>query len=1021
MMLAASHDATLFSEMRWRAIGPFRGGRTQAASGVAGHPNLFYMGVSGGGVWKTTDSGRTWQPLFDDQPTGTIGAIAVAPSDANVIYVGASDGLYQSTDAGKNWSYKGLRDGRQIPQIVVDPRNASRLFVAVLGHPYGPNPERGIYRSTDGGQTFERVLYQDENTGGNGVALDPSNPDVVYAALWEVREAPWENARFGGSNGGIFKSTDGGSTWRPLTNGLPPGVTQANLAIAPGNSSRIYATVSAARAAFFYRSDDAGESWVRATNDYRPSAFIGGEDLPAPAVDPKNPDIVYSAGVAAYRSTDGAKTWTAIRGAPGGDNYRRIWINPMQSEIFLLAGDQGAAITVNGGETWSSWYNQPTAQLFHVDTDNDFPYRVCSGQMQSGSVCVSSRGNQGQVTIPEWTTAGVDADGYAVPDPRDPNLVFGGKVTRYDRRTGQVAHVAPSPANPADYRAGRTAPLAFSAADPHMLFFGANTLWRTSDGGGNWTPISPDLTRKTWDLPASIGKYRAGETAKPAQRAVIHTIAPSPLNIGRIWVGTDDGLIQTTADGGLHWQNVTPPQVAMWAEVAAIDAGHFDALTAYAAIDTTRIDERRPHIFCTRDGGKTWTRIVNGIPEIASVYTVREDPRKKGLLFAGTDRGVYVSFDDGANWQSLRLNMPATPVRDLGIKNGDLIAATFGRGFWILDDVAPLRQFSDTVTASPAYLFKPEPAYRVRGNRTIGTPQPPDEPAGQNPPDGAILDYYLASPAFGVMTLEIFDRTGALVRRYSSTDVVEPDEARRPFPDSWLRPPHPLSNQPGLHRFVWDLHYTPLGGSGAPSYTAQAVYHDTAMSMRSIWAAPGRYTVKLTVNGETYTQPLTVKADPRVKLPPGAMQQQFTLAKQLYDDAAAAQAALDRLDALRRKVWRLMDQAKNNPAVAEAMLTFDRKAAGVEGGAPSVIGPGGGSRAIVPVNSPSLSNAIEELAGLIDLLEQSDTVTTQLMSAASARRLDMAKAMAHWTALTGSGLAGLNTVLQLANLPTVAP
>ena len=673
LAFAASYDSNLFSEMRWRSIGPLRGGRTRSAAGVPSQPNVLYIGVCNGGVWKSNDYGRTWNPIFDEQPTGSIGSVAVAPSNPNVIYVGSGeglqrpdlstgDGIYKSTDAGKTWTHLGLRDGQQIPQIAIDPRNPDRLFVAVLGHPYGPNPERGVYRSTDGGRTFEKVLGKDDNTGANDVKIDPSNPDIVYAALWEARQGPWENAAWSGPGGGLFKSTDGGNTWHPLTQGMPSGAdgfVQANLAISPADPRRLYASVAIGRSSGIYRSDDAGEHWVRTTTDPRPAQRIGGGDVSVPLPDPKNPDVVYVASVVTWKSTDAGKTWTGIRGAPGGDDYQGGWINPNDPKIILLVSDQGSIVTVNGGETWSSWYNQPTAQMYHANTDNAFPYRVCSGQQESGSACVESRGNDGEITFREWHPVGAEEYGYAVPDPLNPDLVFGGKLTRYDRRTGQVANVAPKPIRTADFRTVRTAPVVFSQADPHVLFFAANTLWKTRDGGQSWQQVSPDLTRKTWEQPASIGKYSGEESAKPAQRGVIYAVAPSPLDINRIWAGTDDGLIQTTADGGLHWKNVTPPEIGPWMKVSIMDAGHFDALTAYAAVNTLRLDDLRPHIFRTHDGGKTWTEIVKGLPVDAPVDAVREDPKKKGLLFASTERAVYVSFDDGADWQSLRLNMPA--------------------------------------------------------------------------------------------------------------------------------------------------------------------------------------------------------------------------------------------------------------------------------------------------------------------------------------------------------------------------
>ncbi|MCU1382400.1 MAG: hypothetical protein JWL71_1097, partial [Acidobacteria bacterium] len=772
--IAQTYPADAFAgALRWRSIGPFRGGRTKAITGVPREPNVFYMAPVNGGVWKTTDFGRTWNPIFDDQPTGSVGSIAVAPSDPNVIYVGSGeglarpdlsvgDGLYKSTDAGHSWTHLGLRDGQQIPYIIVDPRDANRLFVAVLGHPYGPNEERGVYRSTDGGASFQKVLSKDENTGASDLEFDPTNPDIVYACLWEQRQGPWENGAWAGTTGGIFKSTDGGGTWRQLTRGLPAdGIVQADIAVAPGDGSRIYATVANPQTVRIYRSDDAGENWTVITTDTRPAGRIGGGDLPVPAVDPKNADTVIIASTVSYRSTDGGKTWAALRGAPGGDDYQRPWISPGNSNIIAMASDQGAIISVNGGETWSSWYNQPTSQMYHVNADNAFPYRVCGGQQESGSACVASRGNDGMITFREWHPVGVEEYGYAVPDPLNADIIYGGKVTRYNRKTGQVQNIAPTPLRPADFRTLRTAPVAFSPADPHVMYFASNTLWKTATGGRSWQQISQDLTRKTWDAPATIGKYRSAETAAPTQRGVIYTVAPSPLDINRIWIGTDDGLVQTTADGGGSWHDVTPPDLKPFMKVSIVDAGHFDAQTAYAAVNTLRLDDMRPHIYRTHDAGTTWTAIVNGIPDGAPVNAVREDPVRKGLLFAGTEREVYVSLDDGEHWQSLRLNMPATSIRDVIVKGDDLIAGTHGRGIWILDDITPLRQLDHSpVSTLNAQLFKPQTAYRVRQNTNTDTPIPPDEAAGKNPPDGAIINYSLKADASGPMTLEILDAAG---------------------------------------------------------------------------------------------------------------------------------------------------------------------------------------------------------------------------------------------------------------------
>ena len=1004
---AGQAGPSLFAEMKWRAIGPHRGGRTKAVAGVPAQPFTFYIGVCNGGVWKTTDAGRTWAPIFDDQPTGSIGWVAVAPSKPDVIYVGSGEGLprpdlstgngvYKSTDAGKTWTHLGLRDGQQIPKIAVDPRDPDRLFVAVLGHPYGPNGERGIFRSRDGGRSFEKVLHVDENTGGKDVDIDPSNPDIVYATMWEQRQGPWENAAWSGTNGGIFKSIDGGTSWRRLTAGLPKGLTEAELAIAPSRPSRLYATLSVAGAAgragsesgAIYRSDDAGESWMKATDDPRPATRI---DEAVPNVHPKDPDTLIVTNIVSWKSIDGGATYVPFKGAPGGDDYQGAWINPDNPDIMLLSADQGAVVTLNGGRTWSSWYNQPTAQLYHVMTDNAFPYRVCGGQQESGSACVASRGNDGQITFREWHPVGVEEYGYVAPDPRDPDVVFGGKVTRYDRRTGQVSGVGPvlggrggapgaSPGTPA-YRTVRTNPVVFSTVDPRALYFGNNVLWKTLDGGITWRPISPDLTRKNWAPPGSIGKYLDQPGAQSRQLGVIYTIGPSYRDVNRIWAGTDDGLIQTTADGGLHWTDVTPPQVGPFWKVFMIDPGRFDPLTAYAAVNTLRIDDMRPHIFRTHDGGRSWTEIVTGLPEGAVVSTVREDPKRKGLLFAGTETQVYVSFDDGDHWQSLRLNMAPSSVRDLVVKDDDLVAATHGRGFWILDDITPLRQIEALGANAEAVLFKPAAAWRVRWNTNTDTPLPPDEPTAPNPPEGAIIDYYLKSAASGPVTLEVLEQGGRVIRRYSSDDVVPPlpDPATTaPLPLHWYRPPQRLSSQAGMHRFTWDVHYQPLpvgGSAGRGGLPIAAVPNDTAVPPTAPWAGPGAYTVRLTVDGRRYTQPIAVKADPRVRTPPLVMRQVYALSRALYFEAANAQAAATRLTALRKQAAERRATAQG--AEARALEEFDTKAEALR-----------------------LPAAGASLAGVMNLLQAADVQPTAVqLDAISRARRAAARALAGWKAL----------------------
>jgi photosystem II stability/assembly factor-like uncharacterized protein len=879
------------SILRWRNIGPYRGGRTRAICGVPSQPNVFYMAPVNGGIFKSIDYGRTWVPIFDDQPTASVGAIAVSVSNPNVVYVGSGeglhrpdlsvgDGVYKSTDAGQTWTHLGLRDGQQIAQLAVDPKNPERIFVAVAGHPYGPNEERGVYRSLDGGKTFEKALYRDENVGASDVQIDPSNPQVVYAALWESREGPWENGVFNGDGGGIFKSSDGGKTWRLLTKGLPGGIVQANIAIASSAPQTLFAAVRTKTIAKLYRSDDAGETWRGTTDDPRPGLGIGGGDLPVVRFDPKNSKIVYSASVVCWKSTDGGKTWDGWRGAPGGDDYQNVWINPTNPDVMLLASDQGAIVTVNSGKSWSSWYNQPTAQLYHVSADNTFPYRLYSGQQESGSVGIKSRGDEGEITFRDWKPVAAEEYGYVVADPLDADIIVGGKLTRFDRRTGQAQNILPVPVQTEEFRMLRTEPVVFSPLDPHLLFFAGNTLWQTRDRGDRWEKISPDLSRPNYDLPASIGKYKDDATKQVHRRGVIYTVAPSPLDVNRIWCGTDDGLIQLTTDSGKTWTNATPPNISAWQKISLIESGHFDSNTAYAAVNTMRIDDLRPHIFATHDGGKTWTEIANGIPAGQIVNAVREDPERKGLLFAAAEKGVYVSFDDGVNWESLRLNLPATSVRDLIIKNDDLVVATHGRGFWVLDNITPLRQLNQNQRED--LLLKPQTALRVRVNLNTDTPLPPDEPAGENPPDGAMIDYFLSSDATGPVTIEIKDGKGQSVRRYSSADApFEANPKRLKIPSYWIRPPQSVSTKPGLHRFLWDMHYTPIPDV-EPEFPISATYRNTAPEATSPWVAPGDYNVTLAVGGKTFNQPLKVVMDPRVKALAADLQDQFNFSWKLY-------------------------------------------------------------------------------------------------------------------------------------------
>jgi len=1014
LVSAQTIDSSAYSMLKYRMIGPFRGGRTVGATGSAKQPNVFYIGVNNGGVWKTTDYGRTWQPVFDKEPTGSIGDVAVAPSNPDVVYAGSGegiqrpdlsvgDGVYKSTDGGKTWVNTGLKKALQIGGLAIDPNDENKVFVAALGHPYGPNTERGVYRTVDGGKTWDRVLYKDENTGAIQVTIDPSNSNVVYADMWAGRQGPWENGAWDGPGSGLFKSTDGGTTWVQLTKGLPSiadGLGRIGFCVSASNSQRLYACVDAKKGGGLYRSDDGGQSWTEQSTDER--LWERGDDFAECKVDPKNPDVVYIANVVTWKSVDAGKNWLAIRGAPGGDDYHRLWINPEHPEIILLVSDQGAEITMNGGQTWSSWYNQPTAQFYHVSTDNAFPYNVYGGQQESGSVGIASRGNDGQITFREWHPVGAEEYGYVAADPLNPNIVYGGKLTKFDKTTGQVQNIAPQIGRGGKYRFLRTAPVIFSPVDNKSLFYAGNVLFKTLDGGNSWEVISPDLTRATWDIPESVGIYRTDNMKQMPQRGVIYTIAPSNKNINTIWAGTDDGLIQLTNDGGKTWKNITPPEITSWNKVSLIDAGHFDDQTAYAAINKIRVDDMNPYIYKTHDGGKTWEKIVNGLPA-EPVNAVREDPLCKGLLFAGTETAVYVSFNDGGLWQPLRLNMPATSIRDLVIKDNDLVIATHGRSFWILDDITSLRHLAKAKSNRQTVLFETGFAYRVRWNMNTDTPLPQEEPAGQNPPDGAIIDYYLKNDATSVISLEVYDAAGKLVRTYKSNDQPYPIPPVN-IPLYWIRPQEILSAAQGAHRFTWDMHTQPL--NMPPAYAIAAIFGQTAPNPTSPWVMPGAYTVKLTVDGKSYAQPLVIKMDPRVKTSVVELKKQFDLSDKCYQELKQLIEESDKLISLQTQVEKLLPNA--SAQLATSLKNMDTGVLNLQNGSPEEKGQ----------NPKALRNT---LFSLLNLMQESDMpVTAQVSQAVTKADASFILLNSKFNELTGNSLKSLNDQLIQAGMAKIS-
>ncbi len=922
----AAVDPSLFADLHWRSIGPFRGGRVLAVAGVPREPAHFFFGAVNGGVWETRDAGRTWAPIFDGAGVGSIGALAVAPSDSRVLYVGTGEadmrsdiaqgiGLFRSADGGHSWRASGLADTQQIGRILVDPRNANVVLVAALGHPYAANAMRGVFRSEDGGATWKKTLFRNADTGAIDLAFEPGNANVVYAALWQTRRPPWNvYPPSNGPGSGLFKSGDGGRSWTELKgHGLPAQMGRIGLAVSEAKPERVYALIDAKEGGL-YRSDDRGATWTKVTGDAR--LYHRGWYFSGITANPKNADAVYVMNTVVLFSRDGGRHFSVIKGDETGDDFHTLWIDPSEPSRRILGSDQGAQVTLNGGATWSTWYNQPTGQFYHVATDNRFPYTVYGAQQDSGAASVPSRtGTRDGIAMPQFheITAGGESDNIA-PDPKDPDIIYGGRVARLDLRTGQTRSIDPTLGFPDLYRETWTLPLVFGPKD-HALYFARQRIIRTDDAGQHWRPISPDLTRPDPPVPSTLDAATiADHQYTGARRGVVYAIGPSPRDASDIWAGTDDGLVWRTRDGGAHWQDVTPKGLAAWSKIGVVEPSHFDSNTAFIAVDRHRLDDFAPYIFRTHDGGRSWTRADAGLAQggvLNTVNVVREDPQTPGLLFAGTERGVFVSFHDGDSWQPLETGLPPTSVRDIVVHGDDLVIATHGRGFYVMDDIAPLRELARN--AAPGLrLFAPAVAYRTRVSSFTGTPMPKDEPMAPNPPNGAAIDYVLPAGVKGAVTLEIDDSSGARVRLWSSAEKPAPiDPAKLTIAPEWVVSAPRLSATPGAHRFVWNFRYAKPG--------AKSNAHDE----EGVWAPPGQYSVVLAAGGRRLKQPLRMLPDPRVHASPADYQAEFALARQIEAASARASAALHDAESLHAKL--VAAAAKAPPDRKPRLLALDAR------------------------------------------------------------------------------------------------
>jgi photosystem II stability/assembly factor-like uncharacterized protein len=1022
---AQTLDENALKAMKWRQVGPFRGGRALAGTGVAGDPLTYYFGSVAGGVWKTTNGGNTWTPMTDKTGIMSVGAIAVAPSDSNVLYVGTGescwrgdisygDGMYKSVDGGKTWTHIGLEDTRHISRVIVHPTNPDIVFVAAMGHAYGPNETRGVFRSSDGGKTWQKVLFKDNKTGAIDLTFDPSNPHVLFAALYEAQRYPW-TAVSGGPGSGLYKSIDDGATWKRLEgHGLPSGILgRIGVSVSGADGNRVYAIIEAEKGGI-YRSDDAGDSWQLLTGDHRYTqrAWYFHHIF----ADPKNVDTVYVLNTAVYRSTDGGHSFNFVR-SPHGDNHG-LWIDPTHPQWMINTNDGGATISHDNGKTWTTQLNQPTAQFYHVATDNDFPYHIYGAQQDNSTVAIANRSDEGAIDRPDWYEVGGGESGFVVPDPTNSDIVYAGSydglITRFDKKTHQVQDVSSWPLNPmgagdADlkHRFQWTAPIATSPNDPKVIYHGGEAIFKTTDGGMNWTAISGDLTRNDKTKEQSSGGPLTQDNTSVEYYGTVFAIAESPVEKGLIWAGSDDGLLHVTRDGGKNWPDVTSKEFGEWSKVSIIEPSPHAAGTAYVAIDRHLLDDYRPYIFKTVDYGKTWTKITVGLPDNSYAHAVREDPKRKGLLFAGLDNGVYVSFDDGAHWQSLRLNLPTVPVHDLTIKNDDLILATHGRAFWVLDNITPIRQMTPAASTDEAHLYQPAAVVRFRGP---GFTLPAGIPVGANPPGGAVIDYSLKTAPKDQITLEIFDASGKLVRKYSSKKTAEgasPDEEE--FGIS--RPGEELPTEVGLNRFVWDLHFeAPIKVPGAVGWGGRP---------EGPLVAPGKYQLKLTVAGKASTADVELTKDPRISASQADLEKQQEFALRIRDRVGAGDDAVNQIRSVRGQLEALKKRLSADASAKPILDSADALIKKMNAVEEKIIQPKSKSGED-PLNYPI--QVADQLAALQETVESADTAPTQASFTVYEELNSRLEAqLAAWHEIQSKDLAALNAAIQKANIPAIAP